>query len=401
MFLLFSFCLLFSACFENENAKTGTISGQSLVLANGTKLVKWEGRHEFKEADNMMYLYYTATGFTVEFVGTKLDVTFYSQINNEANKPYYQFALDDEDLPNAIQGRTFKLNGGEETIALIANLENTAHTLKCLKMSEAADATTAVKALKTDGYFVPRDEEDDQGALRFMFVCASGGSGHGSLYYNNSNTRAARTTANSSSLHAFNFLTARMFGADSMFVAQSGWGVKYPKSISSILDYSGITTSNSVSGAKTTAVWDNQSWVPDVIIFNIGGNDTTSSNFDEAAYKQEVVAMVKKLHGYYPNANMIWTHTNSNAGRYAMSAITSEHLNYIVQVVIPQVGSGPQPVDPQEEQTIYGYGANNHNSIKTHIATAQILADALHDNWGYTARKTNITFEQFEGVLKR
>jgi hypothetical protein len=122
-----------------------------------------------------------------------------------------------------------------------------------------------------------------------MMVCASGGSGHGSLGYSDDGKGGlGRNTSNSSSLHAFNYLTARMFGADVQFVANSGWGVSYPsgKSIYDVLDYSGITTSNSVNGAKTTAKWDHQKWVPDVIIFNIGGNDTTADGFSELTYQQ-------------------------------------------------------------------------------------------------------------------
>ena len=122
-----------------------------------------------------------------------------------------------------------------------------------------------------------------------MFVCASGGSGYGSLVCVPQDT-IKRSTANSSSLHSFNYLTARQFGADVQYVAQAGWGVHFPttKSIWQAFDHVGILgyspTSgykNSVQGAKTTGKWDHSQWVPDVIIFNIGGNDTPQSNFKQ------------------------------------------------------------------------------------------------------------------------
>lgn len=144
------------------------------------------------------------------------------------------------------------------------------------------------------------------------------GERYGALAYGLKNTHPARTTANSSSLHSFNYLTARMFGADVQYVATSGWGVLYPRSISAVMDYTGITVSNSVEGAKQTALWDYDSWVPDVILFNIGGNDTVSSGFEQEPYQQEAVKMVENLHAHYPDAKMIWTHTGSNAGKLAL-----------------------------------------------------------------------------------
>ena len=374
-------------------AKISVIKGTQLVQKES--YVKWEGRYEYKESEERVYLYHTATGFTVDFEGTELVVDFYNKSNNDI---YYNFALDDEILPQASEDRTFHLdknsNGHTTSITLVSGLEYGYHKIKCLKMSEPYDGLVAVEKVATDGQLIKRNAEDDNSNFKFMFICGSGGSGHGSLSYSTSSNKV-RTTANSSSLHAFNYLTARQFDADVQFIANSGWGVKYPKSIFNVFDYTGITSSNSESGAKNTALWDHSSWVPDVIIFNIGGNDTTANGYDEKVYKETVVAMVQKIHQLYPNAYMIWTHTVSNAGKCAISALTDAGImnqGYIKEVTIPKVAAG--------ETGTGTYGANNHNSIKTHIDTAKILADALKDNWGYRAIYNNITFNDFASVLQ-
>jgi hypothetical protein len=184
-----------------------------------------------------------------------------------------------------------------------------------------------------------------------------------------------------------------MFGADVQYVGNSGWGVTYPtnKSVYEVLDYTGITTKNTSSDAKTTPLWDHSKWVPDVIIFNIGGNDTSDEgNFNMAKYNAKVVEMVNKLHALYPNAYMIWTHTNSKAGNYAMGALTDAgvvNAGYLKEVVIPKVGADGT------------YGANNHNSLQTHIATAQIIADALKSYWHFNTLEENITFEDYESII--
>ena len=112
--------------------------------------------------------------------------------------------------------------------------------------------------------------------------------------------------------------------------------------------------------------------------------------FNQSVYQTEVVGLVEKMHNLYPNSYMIWTHTNSNAGKYAISALSDRGIlkdGYLKEVIIPKVGA---------DGTV---GANNHNSLKTHIDTAKILADALHDSWGYTVIEPNITLESYDSVL--
>lgn len=389
---------------ETEPAAVTTLVGEDFL--SNEPYVKWEGRYDYTEPEGnepgKINLYHTASGFTVDFTGTELYVEFDSSVKDDSKNryPYYNVAVDDEVIPTLNPERTFHLTGGRERIKIVDGLPYGNHTVKCLKMSEPYDAITSIVVMETDGGFIKRDVDYDNGAIRFMVICASGGSGHGSLAYsNNVNARVGRTTANSSSLHAFNYLTARMFGADVQFVANSGWGVAYGTgtAISKVLDYSGITTSNNVSGAKQTAVWDAQKWIPDVILFNIGGNDTTSNGFNQKTYQETVVDMVKNLHKTYPNAYMVWTHTNSNAGKYAISAMSDAGIlrdGYMKEAIIPKVGA-------TYNDEAMGVGANDHNSIKSHIVTADILAKTLQESWGFMPLYENITFEEYEGILQK
>ena len=402
--LLFAFTTVFSSCNEEDEDNTPPavklLVGAELLGTNPS-YVKWEGRYDFTEAEGSsparLNLYHTASGFTVTFVGTALYVEFEATVagNGTSHYPYYNVAVDGEVLPTVQPERTFYLTGGQQRVAVVEGLAYGEHTVTCLKMSEPYDALTSILLLETDGALVARDTAYDAGNFKFMVVCASGGSGHGALGYSDDGKGSmGRNTANSSSLHAFNYLTARMFGADVQFVANSGWGVSFSQnqSIYDVLDYSGITTTNNVAGAKQTAKWDHQSWVPDVILFNIGGNDTTANGFDQATYQKEVVEMVEKLHALYPNAYMIWTHTNSNAGKYAVSAMNDKGIlkeDYMKVVIIPKVGA---------DGTV---GANSHNSMATHIATAEILATALETNWGFTRIRQNVTLEDDDSVLKK
>lgn len=389
LLVLLALLALLCSC-TRKPAEPGSLSASSFP-----PYVKWEGRYEEKAEETA--LLFTASGFTVSFSGTRLEAVF----NHEGSDIYYNVGLDGESLPNP--GRVFCLKAGEKTSSIvIEGLEEGMHTATMLKMSEPADGYVALAGLSTDGRFIERDRENDAGRLRFMFVCASGGSGYGSLAYTeNPSVTPKRTTANSSSLHAFCYLTARLFKADVQFVAQSGWTVSIPdKAIADVMEQSGITASSDVQGALSTAPWDLQSWVPDLIIFNIGGNDTVSSLFDRPAYQGKVVEMVEKLHQAYPDAYMVWTHTNSNAGTYAITALSDAGFlrqGWLKEVVIPKVGY-LKPSGEADNPWV-SEGAGNHNSLATHIATADILANAL-ETWGFARACENITLSSQRELLQ-
>lgn len=403
--LLFTAALMsgLSACSKpQEEQDVQFLYGETLIETQ-TPYVKWEGRYDYTPAEGAkaakVNLYHTASGFTVEFTGTSLTVEFDSEIRGEgteqaAHYPYYNVAVDDEVIPTVAPERTFCLTGGTQSVVIVDNLPEGKHQVQCLKMSEPYDARTSVVSMETDGSFLPRDVEFDAGNFKFMFVCASGGSGHGALGYSDDGKGSlGRTSANSSSLHAFNYLTARRFGADVQFVANSGWGLRYPasRSVYEVLDYSGITVANNVAAAKTTAKWDAQQWIPDVIIFNIGGNDTTDGSFEQRGYQETVVATVQKLHEQYPNAYMVWTHTNSKAGNYAVSALTDAEIrkqSWFTVAIIPQVGN---------DGTV---GANSHNSMQTHITTADVLAETLQTTWKFMPIRENVRLEDYQSKLQ-
>ena len=62
--------------------------------------------------------------------------------------------------------------------------------------------------------------------------------------------------------------------------------------------------------------------------------------------------------------------------------------DYMRVAIIPKVGADGTK------------GANSHNSIVTHIATAEILADTLSQAWGFQRLHENITLEAYQHLLQ-
>ena len=375
------------------------LSGSLLNVAD-KQLIKWEGRNEFKVGDStnpsMMYMYHTATGFTVDFYGTSLEVDFY---HSQTHDVYYDYAIDDETLPN-INNRRFYLSVDQPTytVTLASGLEEGHHTIRCLKMSEPRDGITAISRFKTDGKFYYRKGLDDPKKLKFMFVNASSGSGYGNLAYSTGSSKVGRSSANSSSLHSYMYMTARRFDADVQYVASAGWGVAFPtkQSIPAVFDYTGITPSNNIEGAMTTSLWDHSSYVPNVILIHIGGNDTEQSSFNLSTYQETIVNFVDKLHKLYPLAKMIYLHTGTKSGGYAMNALDefgAVRKGYLKEVIFPKVGEG--------ETGLNSFGAASHHSFKSHIDASKIITNFIHDTYRYEIVRDAITFEQFEFLIQK
>lgn len=365
-----------SSSSSSEGTKVNVLENEDLT----SEYIHWIGRTDYDEQQARVNFYYTATGFEVNFYGTELSVTFYAQSANDSGKrPYFSIFVDDADLPN---DEVISIETVTQTIKLASGLTPGEHKLKILKRSEPYDGVTAISSVKTDGHFEKYVADENQ--LKFQILGASGISGHGSLGEPNT----GRNTKNSSSLHAFGYLTARMFNAETQFVSNSGlglvWGA-HPTNLRKAYDYVGLDKSVNVVEKE----WNHTSWVPDVVIVNIGGNDWTSyiSNLSNQGpakiqFKQAVIEFLTHIHTLYPNTNVIWVHTNSSNGTEAQSAIGDYSKRKQVKVVVmPKVGSDGDPE-----------GANGHNSVYTHIRAAQIIADAITEMTGLKQAKENITW---------
>ena len=70
------------SCASNNSASASYIAGDDLT---NQSFVHWIGRTEYSSTEEKVYTYYSATGFTVDFVGTELYVTYHAT-NTNSNK---------------------------------------------------------------------------------------------------------------------------------------------------------------------------------------------------------------------------------------------------------------------------------------------------------------------------
>jgi len=337
--------------------------------------VRWIGRTYYDHSTNYMNFYNTGTGFAIRFVGTELKINI-SCTNSDSSyrRPYFTVSVDDETAPN---GSIVSLHDPVSEVTLVSGLEYGPHTLTFMKRSEPIDSETAINQITTDGYFTSPTEAS---SFKVLIVGGSGISGHGNL----GSQGQTRTTANSDGMQAFGFLAAASFNADTQFISASGWGLKWGYNDSNRNGTINIRTAFDKVGIGDDEElidinYDPQLFIPDFIIVNIGGNDFTSYVLNQtgaeltqakAEFRDAVTEFVSTMHQLYPNTMILWTHTGSQNGAEAETAIgdlDSKH-NYTRIVIIRQVGEGDDPI-----------GADNHASLVTHQKNAEILIQVMND----------------------
>ncbi|MDY6367765.1 MAG: hypothetical protein SPL13_04570 [Clostridia bacterium] len=380
-----AFAFTFVACSNGSSKKPddeqreyySTLSGNLLTDAQN---VHWIGRTHYDETAQAVYTYYTATGFTVDFEGTTLSVT-YSATNTSSskNRPYFISMVDGV---AATEGTSFSLTKQTQTVDVAKGLTEGRHTVTVLKRSEPENSLTAITKIQTDGAFRAPTVRD---SLKFQIIGSSGISGHGAL----GNSGDSWTTANSSSMHGFGYLAASKFGAETQFVSASGmgmvWSYRGVSPMPESYEATGLIASYDKNGNTVSVTangqWDHSKWVPDVVIANIGGNDwnNTISTYSsgtaeriaaENQFKQAVNDLICRIHELYPSAKIIWTCNSTSSGNGGLANQVVQTLSFKNQVHMVSIDNTKD-------------GADNHASYVTQQKNANIVANAITARCGY------------------
>lgn len=369
------FLLALTACAQTSSIPSTISTTKSPSLLQGSDLestwIEWYGRTV--QIDEFHYFYHTATGFKVVFFGRSILIDF--RLEDKHQDIYYSMAKDGADL---LEGDVFVQREPNERLSVEFDTFGE-HSLEVVKRSEPEDGVTAVVSMQTNGYFMPAQPVDRP---HFLILGASGISGHGAL----GSEGQERSTANSSSLHSFGYLTARAFDGSFEFVAQSGWGLLYGfndptgnVNIAKAYDYVGIDADQDivdipyVSGQK-----------PDYAIINLGGNDFSAvvnrrTGFERTAavqaFQNAVAVLIRRLRADAPDGHIFWTVTagsqNGAAAADVIDRLDAADREFVHLVVIKQVGEDGDPI-----------GANDHASVQTHQRSAQILMDLIESLLG-------------------
>ncbi len=252
-----------------------------------SKYLKFHGRNEFNtDSVNMDD---EAAGFEVTFYGTNLSCEMQGFYAAYYGPTMFSVIIDDATDYNSNYFAFTSTNNTE--YSLVKDLEEGFHTIKVLKRTEAGATYASLTSLTTDGYFI-RNETVDK--LKLEAYGDSITAGYGNL---RSSTEADGTNSNiQNTLMTYECVASRILDADINVMARSGIGLSVAANI--VGDYNMNTRYEYMTPLSDTK-WNMHNYIPDVVIINLGTNDSWSGKFDRKTYVSQYVTLVKNLVSYY------------------------------------------------------------------------------------------------------
>lgn len=288
--------------------------------------------------------------------------------------------------------RLLAVHPGPGTYLLASDLPQGPHTVELIKRTESLVGASTLLALEVRGEL--QEPPPRHSGLRLEFVGDSITCGYGtdvSFVPESSSSKAPTFTAkHQNPRRGYGWLTAQALGAEATFVCYSGHGM-YRN-----LD---LTTSRLIPALYELAVpdppvpWDFSTDPPEVIVVNVGTNDTFAGSGtaaflpDEAAFKSAYRTFLARLRALHPRAHIVCTLGSMTDGFKRMEqrgVVTSVHVgDWISDLVAERQRHGDARVHrhvmAMQNPFADGVGEDWHPSAATHQKMAESLSRFIRD----------------------
>lgn len=288
-------------------------------LYNENKL-KYIGRTYIK--DDSLYMNFSGSGIMLYANTDKLILNVRGTKYNDNNGcPYISILIDDIRYDYAIN---------EELKIITMNLPYGKHYIKILKRTESSVSFVKIEKIIVDDFL--KIEKEDK--LKIEFYGDSITCGYGSI---GDDPLQGFTTSTESFLDSYAYLTTKILNAHYSAVCVSGfpiyksrWNEGFP--IESVADMISICDYSEDLTFDTAIKWDNNKYIPDIVVVNLGTNDC--SYYTEGEHwvdelvkiygsfqnvlkceefinklkplKNKVKSFLDDLFNLYPNVKVIW-----------------------------------------------------------------------------------------------
>ncbi len=323
-----------------------------------------------------LWLAGSATGAEFLFTGTEAEITFagdYFANGENINNARVAVYVDDELIADKM------ITEEESTIKAFKSEEAKTVKITIRKLSESVNGTVGIKNIKInkDGQV----KQSEKKAITIEFIGDSITCGYGVEDEDCSHTFKT-STENVTKSYAYK--TAKALDADLSVVSYSGYGVvsgysgagvKNPDQIvPKYYDKVGYSYGAFASKVKPDSItWDFNKIQPDVVVINLGTNDTNYCNSDEnkADFVQGYVSFLKTVREKNPNAKILCT-----------LGIMGDSLFDSVQKAVDDYKEETEDlnVDAMKfdvQNYSDGYAADWHPTEKTHAKAAAKLIEKI------------------------
>lgn len=343
--------------------------------ANETN-VKALGRTYFY--DQVLWFSHSASGAEFILQGSYCEITFMGDetataswgAGHEARIAVY---LDDRKVIDSLidaETKSFSINQGELRGGIV----------RIVKLSEASDSTVGILKIMTDGTIAP---PSDHNALKLEFIGDSITCGYGV----DEELGGLYSTANEDATKSYAYKAARKLQADYSMVCFSGYGIisgytgdgklNADSLLPPYYDRLGRSYGSFASGRRPEHIqWDFKRYTPDLIIINLGTNDSSYCKEDSAkgeAFRDAYVEFLKTVREKNPDSYILCT--LGIMGTYLYPYVEQAVLRYREETMDRLISS----MQLTEQRLEDGYAVDWHPSEITHEKASTQLVKYLNE----------------------
>ncbi|MBQ9848864.1 MAG: hypothetical protein IJO64_07400 [Clostridia bacterium] len=336
------------------------IANPAIKLADN-EMIKIRGRHTV--VNGMLAFDWTNSGFAFNFIGTGfiLSLGEYSY-----EQPAYVKII----IDGGRRQRFAVVNGQEKLI--IEGLSNKRHRAEVLKVTES-DVPLLFDTVALLGKDASLRNPPFVSRRRIEFIGDSITAGYGALGGVNDPTYQ---TFQQDGTYSYAYLTAEMLGADGRFICNSGKGI--------VCNCEGnredVKAGQYCSYLTRKGGECNDGWQADVVVINIGTNDSGGPAGEEE-FKDAARALIEKVRSRYPECIIIW-----------MYGLMSQYYAETLRGFIRDYSEIDDKVHFLFVDTMFGNeletGANGHPNVKAHTRAANLLAKKVRALTGWITKET-------------
>lgn len=279
---------------EDDNVEETVIEDKTYNLQEITDSLKLHGRTAV--TSNGIACDHSATGieFSAYMEGkVKLSVFVSMPSSGASGNTYFTVYID-----GVRQEQRFNVKKGTATLTIANFKEGGVHNIRVLKQTESANSLSILKTLSFKGYFKEAPAKKD---LFIEFLGDSITSGYGNLCANG--TQDPGSALNQDATQAFAYLTAEKLGADHSLISCSGIGV--------VSSWSGNFVMRDFFSAqsyyKNTTEKYEKTFIPDIVVINLGTNDQGKGDVSGTQFKTGVKALINLVRKTYgEDVKIVW-----------------------------------------------------------------------------------------------
>lgn len=318
-------------------------------------------------------LFWTGSGMELNISGTELWIEV--EADYSVYEPWISILVN-----NAVVSRRM-ITAGRYYICIFRRMnEDTVKNIRIIKdvqpMNGDPDCYLQILSIKTDGVLFPVQDKP----YKIEFIGDSITSGEGAI---GAKIEKDWIPMWFSGVNNYAAITADALNAELRIISQSGWGVltswdnnprfnipEYYEKICGIL----TGPHNEILGAQKTN--DFNSWQPDIIVINLGGNDASafrnSEEKDTWDFQKAVINFLSKLRNYNKKAIIIWAFGMMDLA-YAMEPL----IRQAIGVYLGQTGDNRIACVRLPNSTEETIGARQHPGKPSHENAAKVLTEFI------------------------